>query len=72
MGRKRTADETMMGRLPAGTIAAVKRALKSNEKQAEFVRVAILRELQRRRHPPEALLRAVEQDGVIQRARQKK
>jgi hypothetical protein len=71
MGRKRIADETMMARLPAGTIGTVERALKPGEKQAEFLRIAIARELQRRRHPPEPLLRAVEHDSVIRRARQK-
>jgi hypothetical protein len=71
MGRRRTTEETTTVRLPAGTIAAVERALKPNEKQAEFLRIAIARELQRRRQSPEALLRAVEHDGVIRRARQK-
>jgi hypothetical protein len=71
MGRKRTAEETLMARLPSGAVAAVERALKSNEKQAEFLRIAIARELQRRGLPLPALQQAIEHDSVIRRARQK-
>jgi hypothetical protein len=72
MGRRRITDETTTIRLPAGTLAAVERALKPNEKQAEFWRAAVMHELRRRGHSPGALLRTVEHDSVIRRARQKK
>jgi hypothetical protein len=71
MGRRRITDETTTIRLPAGTLAAVERALKPNEKQAEFWRAAVMHELRRRRHPSESLLRTVAHDNIIRRARQK-
>jgi hypothetical protein len=47
MPRKRINGEAM-ARFPAGTLARMKRVLKPKEPRAEFLRLAVERELQRR------------------------
>jgi metal-responsive CopG/Arc/MetJ family transcriptional regulator len=50
VGRKRINHERILARFPKGTLARIDAVLKSetNEKQAEFIREAVERELKRR------------------------
>jgi hypothetical protein len=48
MGRKRINDEQTPARVPAGTLKRVDEVLREGEKRADFIRVAIERELKRR------------------------
>lgn len=48
MGRKRINEEAASARFPAGTLARIEAVLKEGEGQAEFIRVAVERELRRR------------------------
>lgn len=48
MGRKQINHEQTVARLPEGTLARIDATLSEGEKQADFVREAIERELKRR------------------------
>jgi hypothetical protein len=48
MGRKRVNDEQTPARFPAGTLARIVAALDEHESQADFIRLAVERELRRR------------------------
>jgi hypothetical protein len=49
VGRKRINEEQMPARFPAGTLARIDAALTKGEKRAKFLRVAVERELERRK-----------------------
>ena len=48
VGRKRINEEQVPARFPGGTLARIDAVLQEKEKRAEFIRVAIQRELERR------------------------
>jgi hypothetical protein len=48
MGRKQINDEQTVARFPAGTMDRIVATLEKGEKQADFLRKAIERELKRR------------------------
>ena len=48
VGRKRINEEQVPARFPGGTLARIDAVLQEKEKRAEFIRVAIERELERR------------------------
>jgi hypothetical protein len=48
MGRKQINEEQAPGRFPAGTLKRIAKTLKNGEKQADFIRAAVERELKRR------------------------
>jgi hypothetical protein len=49
MGRPKINAEQTPARFPAGTLAEIDAALNEGEKRADFIRVAVERELQRRK-----------------------
>jgi hypothetical protein len=48
MGRKQINEEQAPARFPAGTLARIAKTLENGEKQADFIRKAVERELKRR------------------------
>lgn len=48
MGRKKINEEEAPARFPAGTLARIRAVLDEEEGQAEFIRVAVEKELKRR------------------------
>lgn len=48
VGRPKINDENTMARFPEGTLARIKAALDEGEKQSDFIREAVEKELKRR------------------------
>lgn len=53
VGRKRINEEQVPARFPGGTLARIDAVLEEKEKRAEFIRIAIEREIERRERAQE-------------------
>lgn len=54
MGRKRMWEEDMGARFPKGTFAQIERVIEEDETRTDFVRVAVEREIDRRKQARKA------------------
>jgi predicted DNA-binding protein len=68
VGRKRINDESTPARFPRGTLARLDSVLEEKERRADFIRIAVERELERR----EQFRKAVEREIKRRSAQEKR